>query len=128
MCFFDAAEKVACASALSNTVYMLPKTERLTVPEVEHIFAHGKTARTSLFLVKYIRKETGTDKYAALAPKKSFLKAVERNALRRLIYAVLRTTRPPRGISALFIAQKGMKDADAPALTRELRKIQWENA
>lgn len=107
---------------------MLPKQKRLTVSEVEQIFAHGKTARTSLFLVRYIKTPSGIDKYAAIAPKKGFPKAVDRNTIRRRIYNTLRAYDMPLGISVVFIAQKAIGEASSLALTQELRKIQWENA
>lgn len=75
---------------------MLPKRRRLSAAEVSEIIARGKPLRGSLLSMKYL-PTPGPLRAAAVAPKSLARKAVERNRLRRALYAALQTL--PAGAS-----------------------------
>lgn len=68
---------------------MLPKSQRLNSSEVEEVMSKGQTLFTEFFLIKFLKGNNKEIKISALAPKKSFSTAVERNKIRRKIYAAL---------------------------------------
>lgn len=88
---------------------MLPKAARLSAPEVRNLIKTGRSARVDGLSAKY--KAADTPKAAVVVSKKVAPRAVERNALRRLVYAHLPDPLP-RAHMVLFVqsAQFDLKE------------------
>ncbi len=85
------AEKRSRSPATKNS--MLPKGKRMKGLEIALIFSRAKTARSSLFILKYVKNPTTKPSFAIAAAKKVFKTAVERNKVRRRIYSAIRSAK-----------------------------------
>ncbi|HVV38784.1 MAG TPA: ribonuclease P protein component [Candidatus Paceibacterota bacterium] len=69
---------------------MLPKRRRLTSAEVSEVITQGKPLRGAMLSIKHLPSPGGL-KAAVVAPKSLVPRAVDRNRLRRALYAALKT-------------------------------------
>ena len=106
---------------------MLKKTQRLTTRQFNEVMAKGKIVRSPLFLLRILDQagppnDPGS-RVSAVAPTKVAKKAVERNRIRRRVYAAVRPILPlmKEGVRVLILA-KTVPAASAD-LTAELRTV-----
>ncbi len=105
---------------------MLSKEKRLRAAEVCAVLAEGKSAREVYISAKYVQNK-GFFRSAAVVSKKVARGAVERNRLRRSVYAALRQISPSSGGMAVFfvqkVPQKNMVSLFAHDITRICSKL-----
>jgi RNase P protein component len=83
---------------------MLPKQNRLTKSEVEHVVKYGKILRTPHCYIRYSTAVNGGEiqnKFAVIVAKKVEKTSVKRHAMRRAVYRELQhvyETLPQRGV------------------------------
>ncbi|MEI6490541.1 MAG: ribonuclease P protein component [bacterium] len=106
---------------------MLPKSQRLNSSEVETVMSQGRALFGDLFLVKFIKNETGGLKISAIAPKKTFKTAVERNKVKRRINSALSPIFNKNFIKNSFlvaiVANKKSLSVKIPELSSSLEQI-----
>lgn len=68
---------------------MLPRSQRLSVEQLDSVMEKGRVAHSSLFLMRYTTGQESL-RIAAVAPKKVIKTAVARNATRRKIYEAIK--------------------------------------
>ena len=77
---------------------MLPRERRLTSEIVDQVLLSGKLFHSPVFTLTAMKapanavKKTQKSRFAAIAPKKFFKTAVERNKVRRRLYAAIDNT------------------------------------
>lgn len=98
---------------------MLSKINRVNTKEVEQIFLKGKSITSPSFTFKFIKGDK--EKISFIVPKKISKKAVERNHLRRIGYAILSQQPLPALITGTFIFRKA--EEDRIILTNEIKTI-----
>lgn len=77
---------------------MLPKEKRIGREQIEFILKKGESSTSKLFIIRYIRNNEKTSRYAIVASAKLSKKAVERNRVRRQIYEAIRLIEKERSI------------------------------
>jgi ribonuclease P protein component len=108
---------------------MLPKRRRLSAAEVSEVIKHGRSVRGTLVSIKYVAKQ-GFFRAAVVAPKAVARKAVERNRLRRALYAALEGLPKDsfQGLTAVFFIRAIPPSPMAPALRHELSLLAKKTA
>lgn len=93
---------------------MLPRSRKLSASEVREILRMGKPTRGSRLLAKY--REAPLSKAAVVVSKKVAKSAVERNKIRRELYAAL-VSALPQGKQVVFTVTSGGTDLVADITT-----------
>ena len=68
---------------------MLKKSLRLSTEQINEVMEKGTVVHSPLFTIRYIKRDTGATKFAAVAPKGVAKTAVSRNRERRRVYAAI---------------------------------------
>jgi ribonuclease P protein component len=102
---------------------MLPKKQRLTSAEVTSVASAGKVIRTESFFVKYLPFSRFA--CSVVVSKKTVRLAVNRNKLRRQVYAVITdTTRKDRfRLAGYVLTLKKVPLPEKTLLRKEIEKI-----
>ena len=102
---------------------MLKKKQRLAKKEFDHYFASGKRFHSPLLQLIYTPHESFHG--AAVVGKKVHKKAVDRNKLRRRLYASLYTLKGEQNLTGVFmvIAKLPAKEASYKELKASLSKL-----
>jgi ribonuclease P protein component len=100
---------------------MLPKKERFTKKDFigarPHIFFRG-----TYFDVASV--SNGMTKYACVISKKRIKRAVDRNSVKRKVYASIRSSRNvSANQSLIFYPKKTLLNASTPLVLTEIRKV-----
>lgn len=100
---------------------MLSKEHRLTHRESDLLLQTGTSRSSRLFSVK-VRDGFDRTKCAVAVSKKVAKKAVERNRIRRRVYAAIREIFDslPQGSHFLFFARSGVKTASFEEIKNEI--------
>lgn len=96
---------------------MLSKDKRLAASEVRQIIKSGRSVRLGALSAKY--EEAQSPKYAVVVSKKVASGAVERNALRRLVYNALPPALP-RARVVLFVHSQSITPEDVIKICSQL--------
>ena len=94
---------------------MLRKSRRLTSAEVAEVLKLGKAASSGPIRIKYTPCKPGaaTSQFSVVVSKKIKKLAVDRNRLRRQMFAVLKNIKPPFLVEAVvFITLSSIKQKD----------------
>jgi len=99
---------------------MLKKTERLSTKAFDEYFKTGR--RTHGTYVQVVFSKANTFHGAVVVGKKVYKRAVDRNRLRRQLYAVLYEYRQHVGVYQVLV-KPAAKSVSAPAVRAELRPL-----
>ncbi len=103
---------------------MLPKSHRLNSGEVEEVMSKGRSVFGDFFLVKILQNNTPGVKISAIAPKKAFQTAVERNKVRRRIYsAILHKNFTKNSFLIAIVANRKALTVNIKDLSSEIEQI-----
>jgi ribonuclease P protein component len=69
---------------------MLEKKYRIERNQTQYILKKGKDSVSKLFIIRYIKNNKEFNRYCSVVSKKIYVKAVDRNKLRRQIYEAIR--------------------------------------
>lgn len=103
---------------------MLSRSQRLSGEQLDAVMEKGRVAHSSLFLVRALVGQKDI-RVAAIASKKIAKTAVERNAIRRKIYAAVRPTKDrfvPGAHIALF-AKTGVLRSPSQEIATDLKNL-----
>ncbi len=93
---------------------------RIDTARFTEVFKKGKTYNTSLYMVKYLTKQTEA-RCAVVVSKKIYPKAHDRNKLKRSIYKTISenisSTQTPH---VIFMVKKPIKQAQPEDIMREV--------
>lgn len=115
---------------------MLPRSQKLSVEQLNLVMEKGRITHSPLFIVRSMQADTAAEKngqggrgqqarISAVAPQKIYKKAVQRTKLRRQIYEAVRSIYPavkPQTFTAIF-AKAGVGQADFATLARGISEI-----
>jgi ribonuclease P protein component len=102
---------------------MLPKRERLTRTQFDHFFAVGKRLHSPL--VQVIYTESPEPHGSAVVGKKVAKRAVDRNTLRRRMYALLYPylKNASNKKTVILVAKKGALETSRKEFAEQLGKL-----
>tara|TARA_B100000745_G_scaffold294021_1_gene236518 strand:- start:1371 stop:1694 length:324 start_codon:yes stop_codon:yes gene_type:complete len=102
---------------------MLKKKQRLTKKEFDHVFKNGKRVHSPILQLIYQPGEQFHG--AAVVGKKVYKKAVDRNRLRRRLYAVLyrQQKEVERAGTYILIAKPAIKEVSKQQFTNEVAGV-----
>lgn len=108
---------------------MLPKKHRLTYRESEALLKNSFSLASPFFTLK-VRYGLESTKCSVAVPKRVAKKAVERNRIRRRIYAACREVFEefPLGVHILLFARKGVEGTSLEEIKAEIRRCVGEIA
>lgn len=93
---------------------MLPKKQRLTTAEVNTVRTSGKSSKGAL--LRAVTVSAPHFKVSVVVPKAVRKSAVERNALRRRVYAALQESAPPSRTIHLLLFVLPMAKSSKPSV------------
>ncbi len=99
---------------------MFSKKKRVTKELFQAIMKQGRTLSGSLFVFRYIKQSNPA--FAFVSPKSAFKQAVDRNRMRRIGYASLRSF-PVSNSAGIFFYKKGTKKATSAEIKDDIRVI-----
>jgi ribonuclease P protein component len=106
---------------------MLPKTQRLNSGEVTDVMSRGQSIFSDFFLVKFCQNPKGGLKISAIAPKKTFITAVDRNKARRRINGALTPLLKKKLIKNSFlvaiVGNKKILNEKIPLISASLEQV-----
>lgn len=102
----------------------MPKKHRLLKNEVEIVLKEGKTINSSFFSLKILKNQENKLKFAFIAPKKIFKKAVLRNKVKRRLRELVRKIADRNsGLDVVLMAKTGFDQQNKAYLHEEFSKI-----
>src|SRR4051812_21797720 len=119
--------KEARSLSVSNTLYMLPRSKRLSVPLFTNVLANGSIVHSPLFTARILKTAQSKvdSRFSAVISKKIAKTAVERNKFRRRIYsgvaAVDKKVKP--GFQIILMAKPTLTKALLKEITADLEAL-----
>lgn len=99
---------------------MFSKKKRVTKELFQAIMKQGRTLPGSLFVFRYMKQDNPA--FAFVAPKSVAKQAVERNRMRRVGYACLRSF-PINTSAGIFFYKKGSNKATTLEIKQDIKGI-----
>lgn len=107
---------------------MLEKKYRIERNQTQYILKKGEDDVSKLFIIRYIKNNKEFNRYCSVVSRKLYLKAVDRNKLRRQIYEAIRLIskeipRPKESIDIVLIPKKNIIKAKYEEMELDIREI-----